>query len=97
MSIFDEESHNLYINGPFVTCGLYRDVSFDVMTKDGGTVGTVRKEWAGLEQEKQSDCDNYVIEFDGNLRSDQKALILSAAILIDYTFYEGWFSHSLRW
>ena len=81
--------HTLYIKCPFNTCGLFCDVSFDVLEANGGTVGTVSKEWAGFTQEMQSDADNYVIEFNGNLRSDQKALILSSAILIDYIYYES--------
>ena len=54
----------------------------------GRSVGTLRKEWSGLIQELTTDADNFSVQLPKEMSSAHKALILSAAFLIDFMFFE---------
>lgn len=67
-------------------CG---DVVFKVLSKDGRVeVGRITKHWSGLLKEAFTDADNFGISFPMDLDCNIKAVLLGAAFLIDFMFFE---------
>jgi uncharacterized protein YxjI len=49
----------------------------------------IRKRWSGIFSETFSDRDNFLIEFlTGEMRANERALILAAALFIDMMYFE---------
>lgn len=79
----------LKIEGPCCTCSLCGRVEFKVMSRDGEVeVGRISKEWSGLAREFFTDVDNFGISFPMDLDVKMKAVMLAAAFLIDYMYFE---------
>ena len=79
----------LKIKGPICTWSLCGDVSFDVLSADGGEkVGKITKQWTGLALEAFTDADNFGISFPMDLDVKIKATLLGAVFLIDFMFFE---------
>lgn len=56
---------------------------------DGKKISLIAKKWSGLGKEMFTDADNFKVEFiERSLTSDQKLLLLSAAIFIDILYFE---------
>lgn len=83
----------LYVEGPCCVvngiCCTW-DQEFKVLTRDrANQVGVVSKQWSGLVREYFTDATNFNASFPIDLDVRMKAVVLSAAFLIDFMFFEG--------
>ncbi|MCL4133686.1 UNVERIFIED_CONTAM: hypothetical protein GTU68_048025, partial [Idotea baltica] len=79
----------LTIEGPMCTYSFCGDVEFKVMSADGNTqVGKISKQWSGMLREMFTDTDYFGITFPMDLDVHIKAVLLGAAFLIDFMFFE---------
>nr|XP_037268323.1 phospholipid scramblase 1-like [Rhipicephalus microplus] len=80
----------LRIEGPacrWSCCG--SDVVFHVLSKDGQTqVGRISKQWSGLLKEAFTDAENFGISFPMDMDTSIKGVLIGAAFLIDFMFFE---------
>ncbi|CAL8068612.1 unnamed protein product [Calicophoron daubneyi] len=73
----------------YCICECWGDMHFQVLSKDGTIpVGDVTKQWSGIVQEYFTDADNFGISFPMDLDVRIKAVLLGAAFLIDFMFFE---------
>lgn len=78
------------IYGPFINCGIFRDVKYTASDVSGTKIATIKKKWTNLPQEVSSDLNQFTLEFgDARLSVAVKSLLISAVFLIDYMFYES--------
>lgn len=75
------------IKAPCCPCSCGSDVVFEVMTPEG-SIGSIRRTWKGCCTECCTDADNFCVTFDKNLDVRTKAIILGAAFLIDFIYFE---------
>ena len=54
----------------------------------GVQIGRITKRWSGFVAEAFTTADNFVAEWPGDLPETDKALLLSAAFLVDYVHFE---------
>ncbi|XP_072855455.2 phospholipid scramblase 1 [Pogona vitticeps] len=79
----------LKITGPCVLCSCGEDIHFEVKSVDEATaVGRISKLWTGFVKEVFTDADDLGIQFPLDLDVRMKAVMLGAAFLIDYVFFE---------
>ncbi|KAH7935917.1 hypothetical protein HPB52_015172 [Rhipicephalus sanguineus] len=91
-SVLDSRGNvTLQIQGPFCTTAmLCNDIVFDITTKDGKTkIGQITKNWTGILREAFTDIDNFTVVFPIDLDVRMKAVLLGAAFLIDFIFFEN--------
>lgn len=63
--------------------------TFELRTLDEAVVGRVAKEWSGLMTEWLSDSDDFAVDFGAHgWTLDQRAVIVTAALLIDINHFE---------
>lgn len=87
----DEEGETLFvITGPCCTQSCCcNDVKFEILTEDESyVVGAIYKLWSGVVKEGFTDSDNYYIDFPSKCDVKEKALLIGAAILIDFMYFE---------
>jgi uncharacterized protein YxjI len=64
--------------------------TFPVANEDGRRTATISKKWGGALQELFADADTFRVEFNSDgWSNDQRAVILAAAISIDFDFFEN--------
>jgi uncharacterized protein YxjI len=64
--------------------------TFPVEGEDGASTSTISKKWGGVLREAFTDADTYRVEFgDARWTEEQRAVILAAAISIDFDFFEN--------
>lgn len=69
---------------------IWRLWTFPILDAAGRERGVITKKWSNLLQEYFTDADNFVIDFGGDgWSAAERALILAAAILIDFDFFEN--------
>lgn len=79
----------LRIDGPCCRFSFCGDVEFRILSADGmGVVGQISKQWSGLVKEAFTDADNFGIKFPMDLSITMKAVMIGAAFLIDFMFFE---------
>ncbi|XP_053638581.1 phospholipid scramblase 1-like [Cherax quadricarinatus] len=79
----------LTIQGPCCAVGCGSDVVFKVLTDDGSSeVGEIVKVWRGWCAEALTDDENFKVTFPVDLEVQIKALLLGAAFLIDFLYFE---------
>ncbi|XP_064455642.1 phospholipid scramblase 1-like [Ornithodoros turicata] len=79
----------LKIDGPCCRWNCCGDVSFRILSRDGKVcVGKISKQWSGLVKEIFTDADNFGISFPIDLDVSMKAVMIAAAFLIDFMFFE---------
>ena len=79
-----EEQVFATIRGP-----LLRPWTFKVYDREGRHVATISKKWSGLGIETFTDADNFLLDYgDHPWTPAQKAVIMAAAITIDFDFFE---------
>ncbi|XP_007426174.1 phospholipid scramblase 1-like [Python bivittatus] len=79
----------LKIIGPCLTSACCGDVNFELMALDEKTnVGRISKQWGGFLQEFFTDVDSLGIAFPLDLEVKIKAVVLGAAFLLDFMFFE---------
>ena len=61
---------------------------YSIINPGGSSIGTINKKMSGLRQEILTDADNFFVGFPSAWSSEDKALVLAAAISIDMDFYE---------
>ncbi|KAL5963443.1 Phospholipid scramblase 3, partial [Taenia solium] len=99
-SILDAEGHLiLRLTGPppwYFIClptafGLCRNyLQFQLMSADGASqLGTIQKKWSGFLRELFTDADNFSVTFPCDLDSRAKMLVLCAAFLLDFMYFEN--------
>ena len=54
----------------------------------GGPPAQIEKVWAGLKKECCSDADNFQVMFPANAGTHEKANLLGATVLLDFSFFE---------
>jgi uncharacterized protein YxjI len=64
------------------------DVEFQVRSAGGEDVGCVTKLWKGCAMETFTDMDHFKIEFNQAISNQDKALLIGAAFLIDFMYFE---------
>uniref|UniRef100_G3VTV2 Phospholipid scramblase n=1 Tax=Sarcophilus harrisii TaxID=9305 RepID=G3VTV2_SARHA len=89
-SIQDADRQTLLrVVGPCCACGCGSDTNFEVKTKDESrSVGRISKQWGGIVPEALTDADQFGLQFPLDLDVRLKAVLLGAAFLIDYMFFE---------
>uniref|UniRef100_A0A6I8NLH3 Phospholipid scramblase n=1 Tax=Ornithorhynchus anatinus TaxID=9258 RepID=A0A6I8NLH3_ORNAN len=84
-----ERQTQLRVVGPCWTCSCGSDTNFEVKTKDESrSVGRISRDWGGLEPGAASRTDDFGLQFPLDLDVRVKAVLLGAAFLINYMFYE---------
>lgn len=79
----------LRIEGPACRWRCCSDVVFQVLSKDGlHQVGKITKQWSGLLKEAFTDADNFGVSFPMDLDVSIKGVLVGAAFLIDFMFFE---------
>ena len=64
--------------------------TFPVEGADGARTATISKKWSGVLREALSDADTFRIDFgSGGWTDEQRAVILAAALAIDFDFFEN--------
>ncbi|XP_054338942.1 phospholipid scramblase family member 5 isoform X1 [Pongo pygmaeus] len=82
----------LKIVGPYVTCGCFGDVDFEVKTiNEKLTIGKISKYWSGFVNDVFTNADNFGIHVPADLDVTVKAAMIGACFLFDFMFFE----HSL--
>lgn len=78
-----DERPLLVVSSPF-----YRPWTFKFLSK-GAEVARVEKRWSGVLREAFTDADRFRVLFQaGDLRPDERALVLAAALFIDIQYFE---------
>uniref|UniRef100_A0A1I8GZG8 Phospholipid scramblase n=2 Tax=Macrostomum lignano TaxID=282301 RepID=A0A1I8GZG8_9PLAT len=90
--VFDAQHEcSFHIKGPsycMCTCPC-SDKVFSLQTPDRSTeVGQLKKVWGGLLTEMMTDADSFELLVPAQMPVDQKAVLLGAAFLIDFMFFE---------
>ena len=68
---------------------IWRLWTFPILDRHGQEQGAITKEWSGLAQEYFTDADNFRIEMGrAPWTVEQRAVILAAAVLVDFDFFE---------
>lgn len=102
LNIYDEDDVLVYvIDGSCCQCGLFcrlpcgpcEKVEFPIYepAKGGGErrrVGQIDKVWGGCFKEMLTDASKYVCRFPVEADGKKRALILCAALFLDYRFFE---------
>ncbi|XP_045591234.1 phospholipid scramblase 2 [Procambarus clarkii] len=77
------------IQGPVCTMSCGSDVVFKILSEDGSDqVGNITKLWRGCCSEVLTDAENFSITFPMELEVRIKALLVGAAFLIDFMYFE---------
>lgn len=76
------------IRGPCCTTSCGDDIEFFVTDNEGKEIGSIEKKFTGCCREIL-EADTFKVEFKADLGVQEKALIISAAFLIDFMYYEG--------
>ncbi|XP_075247768.1 phospholipid scramblase 2-like [Convolutriloba macropyga] len=63
--------------------------AFDLITVDGKKIGQIYKEFSNIVQEQYTNADNYILKFPRDLSVQMKALLIGAALQIDYVHFEN--------
>jgi len=72
----------------FCQCSCGDEILFKILTVDGEEVGSIIKQYNGFCMEVFTDADEYTINFPNGIDINKKALLLGAALMIDFLFYE---------
>ncbi|XP_063725716.1 phospholipid scramblase 1-like [Symsagittifera roscoffensis] len=77
----------LHVQGPLCVCDCCAD--FEIQTLDKSqTIGVVKKKWRGLATEMFTNANSFSINFPMDLDVKAKAVLMGAAFLIDFMFFE---------
>lgn len=75
----------LCCNCPFDSC---EEVDFEVIDRDGIRQEDLRKVGKGCLQNSMGDADNFSVPFPKNATWEEKVLLLTVALMIDYRMFE---------
>ncbi|CAH1643987.1 unnamed protein product [Spodoptera littoralis] len=79
------------IIGPYMTLSCFRDVHFQIVRPDGTAVGSTCRHWQGLTHALifAPISDKFGLNFEQNISVEEKGLLLAAALLMDYMYYDA--------
>jgi len=78
----------LHIQGPICVCDCCAD--FEIQTLDKTqTIGTIQKKWRGIATEMFTNANTFSLSFPLDLDVKAKAVLVGAAFLIDFMFFEN--------
>jgi len=95
--IYDKENNLKYIiegsclqigmhcKGPFECC---ETIDFDIKTPSGEVISTLQKRSPGCVKAALSDADNFALHFPANASKEDKALLMSAVLFLDFRYFE---------
>jgi len=69
-------------------CDQCENITFDIQSPSGEVISTIKKKSPGCLNAMVSDADNYAINFPNGATKEEKALLMSAALLLDYLYFE---------
>jgi len=75
----------MWCRAPCDTC---ENIDYDIRSPSGEVISTIKKKSQGCVKATVSDADNYVINFPNDATKEEKALLMSAALLLDYLYFE---------
>ncbi|CAB3255108.1 unnamed protein product [Arctia plantaginis] len=90
--VLNERGDSLFwIRGPVNTLTCFKDVQFQIQRTDGEHVGATCKRWQGLTHALffAPVSDRFGVAFEQNLTVEEKALLMSVTILLDYMYYDS--------
>ncbi len=67
---------------------LWKSWNFPLFNVNGRQTGAVQKKWRGLLEEFATNADNSKVDFPEKASASEKAVILAAAITIDFNHFE---------
>jgi len=70
---------------PFECC---ETIDFDIKTPSGEVISTLQKRSPGCLKAMMSDSDNFSINFPVTATKEDKALIMSAVLFLDFRYFE---------
>jgi uncharacterized protein YxjI len=68
--------------------GDWRDWNFKILDSQNNKVGVINKKWNGFFKEIFTTSDSYWVKIEKPFSPQEKALILSSAVVIDMVFKE---------
>jgi len=69
-------------------CEACETIDFDIKTPSGEVISTIQKRSPGCIAAAVSDADNFSVNFPANASKEDKALIMSCAMFLDYRYFE---------
>jgi len=74
-----------HCNGP---CDACQTIDFEIKTPSGEIVSTLQKKSPGCVSAMVSEASNFAVHFPSKATKEDKALLMSAAMLLDYRYFE---------
>lgn len=72
-----------------IDSGFFSFFSFDIeCLRSGRSLGHIKKRWGNLLKEMFTDSDTFGVDISNELTDDQKAIVLSTAISVDFDYFE---------
>jgi len=75
----------MHCKGPLDCC---QTIDFDIKSPSGEVISTLQKRSASCAAAMVSDTDNFAVNFPANATKEDKALIMSATLFLDFRFFE---------
>ncbi|CAH1781338.1 unnamed protein product [Owenia fusiformis] len=77
------------IKGPCCPCRCCQELIFDIYDKEGEKcMGYILKTWQGYNPETNMDHENFEVRFPMGISAKDKALLLGAAYLVNFMYFE---------
>ncbi len=84
-SVLDSSEREIFrVKSPF-----WRIWSFPIFNNMNQNVGIITKKWQGFVKEVFTDSDGYLIKLNNSLTPEQKVLLFSCGISIDFDYFEN--------
>uniref|UniRef100_UPI00398F1555 phospholipid scramblase family member 5 n=1 Tax=Pristiophorus japonicus TaxID=55135 RepID=UPI00398F1555 len=89
LEIYDMDGHGIMkIHGSCCPCRCYSDQEFQISSKIGNHLGLIWKRWQGYNSDYNMDHEYFGVDFPINMNPNAKVLLLAAAFLLNYMFFE---------
>jgi hypothetical protein len=75
-----------FCNAPCESC---QTINFEIKNAGGETVGSLQKQSPGCAKQLLTDADNFSLIFPQNATVQEKSLLLSSVILMDFAYFES--------
>jgi hypothetical protein len=73
---------------PKCPCDACQNVDFEIRDRHSNKIGTFMKKNPGCEKSTFTDADNFSMIFPSDATPENRALLLGALILLDFTYFE---------
>jgi uncharacterized protein YxjI len=71
-----------------INSGFFNFFNFEIESLEGRKLGVIKKKWGNLLKEFFTDADTFGVDISPELELEQKALVFSTAIIIDFNHFE---------